>query len=194
MFNDLMENIEWFMIRTRMDEVLTLSLNHSRYVFRSLYAEYAITGSTQLIFRFEIGDAYLGAVSRWTTSAHWEKLASDILTGNWEVALEELDTPRETIDSRAHPPPPFSPDLYFLSVALHSLSFIHTHGLCTGLLSSALATLVVGHSSLTTGYLNPPACGSCATFPLLPFFLARHRLHKLLPDHDQIVSGTDCPP
>ncbi|KAM6496279.1 hypothetical protein JOM56_008985 [Amanita muscaria] len=28
------------------------------------YAEHAITGSTQTIFRFEIGDAYLGAVSR----------------------------------------------------------------------------------------------------------------------------------
>ena len=36
-----------------------------------------------------------------TTSAHWGKLASDILTGNWEVALEELNTLREAIDSRA---------------------------------------------------------------------------------------------
>ncbi|KIL57019.1 hypothetical protein M378DRAFT_16559 [Amanita muscaria Koide BX008] len=34
-------------------------------------------------------------------SAHWGKLASDILTGNWEVALEELNTLREAIDSRA---------------------------------------------------------------------------------------------
>ncbi|KIL57006.1 hypothetical protein M378DRAFT_16548 [Amanita muscaria Koide BX008] len=44
-------------------------------------------------------------------------LASDIVTGNWEVALEELITLRETIDSRPHPPPPFSPDLYFFTRA-----------------------------------------------------------------------------
>ncbi|KIL62678.1 hypothetical protein M378DRAFT_12735 [Amanita muscaria Koide BX008] len=96
------------------DEVLTLS---ESFLF---------------IFRFEIGDAYLGTVSRCTTSAHWGKLASDILTGNWEVALEELDTLRETIDSHVHPPPPFSPDLYFFT----------------------RATLMLGHSSLTPGYLN----------------------------------------
>lgn len=34
-------------------------------------------------------------------SAHWGKLASDILTGKWDVALEELNTLREAIDSRA---------------------------------------------------------------------------------------------
>jgi len=33
-------------------------------------------------------------------SAHWGKLASDILTGRWEVALEELNTLRDAIDSR----------------------------------------------------------------------------------------------
>jgi translation initiation factor 3 subunit E len=35
------------------------------------------------------------------TSAHWGKLASDILTGKWDVALEELNTLRELIDSRS---------------------------------------------------------------------------------------------
>ena len=35
------------------------------------------------------------------TSAHWGKLASDILTGKWDVALEELNTLRETLDARA---------------------------------------------------------------------------------------------
>jgi translation initiation factor 3 subunit E len=35
------------------------------------------------------------------TSAHWGKLASDILTGKWEVALEELNTLRDVIDSRS---------------------------------------------------------------------------------------------
>ncbi|KAG6820202.1 hypothetical protein H0H93_004052 [Arthromyces matolae] len=59
MFNDLMENIEWFFnmhdknkdgFLTK-DEVLTLS------------------ESLLFIFRFEIGDAYLGAVSRFMTNA-----------------------------------------------------------------------------------------------------------------------------
>lgn len=36
-----------------------------------------------------------------TTSAHWGKLASDILTGRWEVALEELNSLREIIDTRS---------------------------------------------------------------------------------------------
>ena len=35
------------------------------------------------------------------TSAHWGKLASDILTGRWDVALEELNTLRDAIDSRS---------------------------------------------------------------------------------------------
>jgi translation initiation factor 3 subunit E len=35
------------------------------------------------------------------TSAHWGKLASDILTGKWDVALEELNTLRDAIDSRS---------------------------------------------------------------------------------------------
>jgi translation initiation factor 3 subunit E len=34
-------------------------------------------------------------------SAHWGKLASDILTGKWEVALEELNTLRDLINSRS---------------------------------------------------------------------------------------------
>lgn len=34
-------------------------------------------------------------------SAHWGKLASDILTGRWDVALDELNTLREAIDSRS---------------------------------------------------------------------------------------------
>ncbi|KIL62674.1 hypothetical protein M378DRAFT_12732 [Amanita muscaria Koide BX008] len=58
-------------------------------------------------FQFSYGN-YNGAAdyisafspSMWT-EPHWGKLASDILTGNWEVALEELNTLREIIDSRA---------------------------------------------------------------------------------------------
>ena len=39
-------------------------------------------------------------------SAHWGKLACDILTGKWDVALEELNTLREAIDSRTPTIPP----------------------------------------------------------------------------------------
>jgi translation initiation factor 3 subunit E len=39
------------------------------------------------------------------TSAHWGKLASDILTGKWDVALEELNTLREALDARANAAP-----------------------------------------------------------------------------------------
>ena len=39
-------------------------------------------------------------------SAHWGKLACDILTGKWDVALEELNTLREAIDSRTSSLPP----------------------------------------------------------------------------------------
>lgn len=41
-----------------------------------------------------------------TISAHWGKLASDILTGKWDIALEELNSLREAIDSRS--PAPFA--------------------------------------------------------------------------------------
>jgi translation initiation factor 3 subunit E len=39
------------------------------------------------------------------TSAHWGKLAADILSGKWAVALEELNTMRDAVDARAGPLP-----------------------------------------------------------------------------------------
>ncbi|GAW04472.1 TBC-domain-containing protein [Lentinula edodes] len=70
MFNDLMENIEWFFnlhdknkdgFLTK-DEVLTVS---ESFLF---------------IFRFEVGDAYLGAVSRFMTNAfeYGDALLADV--------------------------------------------------------------------------------------------------------------------
>jgi translation initiation factor 3 subunit E len=41
-------------------------------------------------------------------SAHWGKLACDILTGKWDVALEELNTLREAVDARTPSHPAFS--------------------------------------------------------------------------------------
>ncbi|KZT21183.1 TBC-domain-containing protein [Neolentinus lepideus HHB14362 ss-1] len=80
MFNDLMENIEWFFnlhdknkdgYLTK-DEVLTLS------------------ESLLFIFRFEIGDAYLGAVSRFMTNAFEY---GDALLPQPEEKGEEDDAP-----------------------------------------------------------------------------------------------------
>ncbi|KIL57028.1 hypothetical protein M378DRAFT_133534 [Amanita muscaria Koide BX008] len=54
---------------------------------------------------------------------------------------------------------------------------------------------MAGHSSLTPGYLNTKqaSCAwilrTCATSPLLLFFLARRRLHKLPPEYDQYRLG-----
>ena len=77
MFNDLMENIEWFFnlhdknkdgFLTK-DEVLTLS--ESLLVRIPTRIPLSIVGliHSQFIFRFEVGDAYLGAVSRFMSNA-----------------------------------------------------------------------------------------------------------------------------
>jgi hypothetical protein len=75
-FNDLMENIEWFFnlhdknkdgYLTK-DEVLTLCESFLvRYNLCSV--QNALLTLCKFIFRFEIGDAYLGAVSRFMTNA-----------------------------------------------------------------------------------------------------------------------------
>ncbi|KAG6906926.1 hypothetical protein DXG01_011352 [Tephrocybe rancida] len=79
MFNDLMENIEWFFnmhdknkdgFLTK-DEVLTLSesfLVSDAFSF-SRPTPQLINFASQFIFRYEVGDAYLGAVSRFMTNA-----------------------------------------------------------------------------------------------------------------------------
>lgn len=76
MFNDLMENIEWFFnlhdknndgFLTR-DDVLTLSesllVRHSTELLIAF-----LMLKVQFIFRFEVGDAYLGAISRFMSNA-----------------------------------------------------------------------------------------------------------------------------
>lgn len=76
MFNDLMENIEWFFNLhdknkdgfLSKDEVLTLC--ESLLVSAgSLERPFWFSCVPQFIFRFEIGDAYLGAVSRFMSNA-----------------------------------------------------------------------------------------------------------------------------
>ncbi|KAJ7590918.1 eukaryotic translation initiation factor 3 subunit 6 [Mycena floridula] len=62
-----------------------------------LYSVGNYSGATDHLYHFRI----LSTDIELTTSAHWGKLASDILTGKWEVALEELNALREVIDSRS---------------------------------------------------------------------------------------------
>ena len=63
--------------------------------FQYTYGNY--TGAADYLYHFRV----LSTDNDLNTSAHWGKLASDILTGKWEVALEELNTLRDAIDSRS---------------------------------------------------------------------------------------------
>ena len=63
--------------------------------FQYSYGNYS--GAADYLYHFRV----LSTDNDLNTSAHWGKLASDILTGRWDVALEELNTLREAIDSRS---------------------------------------------------------------------------------------------
>ncbi|KAF8491151.1 eIF3 subunit 6 N terminal domain-containing protein [Russula emetica] len=63
--------------------------------FQYTYGNYS--GAADYLYHFRV----LSTDTDLNTSAHWGKLASDILTGKWDVALEELNTLRETLDTRA---------------------------------------------------------------------------------------------
>ncbi|KAF8266298.1 eIF3 subunit 6 N terminal domain-containing protein [Lactarius quietus] len=63
--------------------------------FQYTYGNYS--GAADYLYHFRV----LSTDADLNTSAHWGKLASDILTGKWDVALEELNTLRDTLDARA---------------------------------------------------------------------------------------------
>jgi len=63
--------------------------------FQYTYGNYS--GAADYLYHFRV----LSTDTDLNTSAHWGKFASDILTGKWDVALEELNTLRETLDARA---------------------------------------------------------------------------------------------
>lgn len=70
--------------------------------FQYSYGNYS--GAADYLYHFRV----LSTDPDLTMSAHWGKLASDILTGKWDVALEELNTLREAIDSRSPSVPQFT--------------------------------------------------------------------------------------
>ncbi|KAH8092240.1 eukaryotic translation initiation factor 3 subunit 6 [Cristinia sonorae] len=68
--------------------------------FQYTYGNYS--GAADYLYHFRV----LSTDPDLNISSHWGKLASDILTGKWDVALEELNTLREAIDSRTPSLPP----------------------------------------------------------------------------------------
>ena len=62
--------------------------------FQYMYGNYS--GAADYLYHFCV----LSTNNDLNTSAHQGKLTSDILTGKWEVALEELNTLCNMIDSR----------------------------------------------------------------------------------------------
>ncbi|KAL4062111.1 eIF3 subunit 6 N terminal domain-containing protein [Scleroderma citrinum] len=63
--------------------------------FQYTYGNYS--GAADYLYHFRV----LSTNNELNTSAHWGKLASDILTGKWDTALEELNTLRDIVDSRS---------------------------------------------------------------------------------------------
>ncbi|KAI0031370.1 eukaryotic translation initiation factor 3 subunit 6 [Vararia minispora EC-137] len=77
---------------------VTLEQIHALYNFGQFQYSYGnYSGAADYLYHFRV----LSTDNELNTSASWGKLASDILTGKWDTALEELNTLRETIDSRA---------------------------------------------------------------------------------------------
>lgn len=119
MFNDLMENIEWFFNMhdknkdgyLTKDEVLTLSesfLVRDSPPFPILCCW--LSSDAQFIFRYELGDAYLGAVSRFMSNAfeYGDALLPQAAEGEHPHGNENKDgdgdgegelTPRQRIES-----------------------------------------------------------------------------------------------
>ncbi|KAH8832549.1 eukaryotic translation initiation factor 3, subunit 6 [Flagelloscypha sp. PMI_526] len=77
---------------------LTLDQIRALYNFGQFQYSYGnYSGAADYLYHFRV----LSTDNDLNTSAHWGKLASDILTGKWDTALEELNTLRDVVDSRA---------------------------------------------------------------------------------------------
>ncbi|VDC07744.1 unnamed protein product [Peniophora sp. CBMAI 1063] len=66
--------------------------------FQYSYGNYS--GAADYLYHFRV----LSTDAEKNLSASWGKLASDILTGKWDTALEELANLRDTLDARAAAP------------------------------------------------------------------------------------------
>ncbi|KAF5317716.1 hypothetical protein D9619_012597 [Psilocybe cf. subviscida] len=79
---------------------VTLDQINALYTFGQFQYSYGnYPGAADYLYHFRV----LSTDPELTTSAHWGKLASDILVGRWDVALEELNTLRDALDARSAP-------------------------------------------------------------------------------------------
>lgn len=77
---------------------ITLQHINALYTFGQFQYTYGnYSGAADYLYHFRV----LSTDNELNTSAHWGKLASDILTGKWDTALEELNTLRDVVDSRS---------------------------------------------------------------------------------------------
>ncbi|RPD60987.1 eukaryotic translation initiation factor 3 subunit 6 [Lentinus tigrinus ALCF2SS1-7] len=81
-------------------EQITALYNFGKFQYS--YGNYS--GAADYLYHFRV----LSTDPDLTISAHWGKLACDILTGKWDVALEELNTLRDAIDARTPSMPQFA--------------------------------------------------------------------------------------
>ncbi|KAG7446065.1 eukaryotic translation initiation factor 3 subunit 6 [Guyanagaster necrorhizus] len=77
-------------------EQITALYNFGKFQYS--YGNYS--GAADYLYHFRV----LSTDNDLNMSAHWGKLASDILVARWEIALEELNGLRELIDSRSPAP------------------------------------------------------------------------------------------
>ncbi|KAF8610410.1 eukaryotic translation initiation factor 3, subunit 6 [Ceratobasidium sp. AG-I] len=95
---DKMQNLQYL----KDNHNLTLEQITSLYNFGQFqYTTGNYSGASDYLYHFRI----LSTNPDLLLSAHWGKLSSDILTGAWDRALEELSSLRETLDSRSVPTP-----------------------------------------------------------------------------------------
>lgn len=73
-------------------EQITALYNFGKFQYS--YGNYS--GAADYLYHFRV----LSTDNDLNLSAHWGKLSSDILTGRWDIALEELNTLRDAIDTR----------------------------------------------------------------------------------------------
>jgi translation initiation factor 3 subunit E len=80
---------------------VTLEQIKALYTFGKFQYSYGnYSGAADYLYHFRV----LSTDNDLNISAHWGKLASDILVGRWDIALEELNSLRELIDSRSPMP------------------------------------------------------------------------------------------
>ncbi|CED85186.1 eukaryotic translation initiation factor 3 subunit 6 [Phaffia rhodozyma] len=91
---DKEQNMAWLKENYQLTQDNILSLYHFGQ-FQFTYGDYA--GSSQYLYHFLV----LSTDQDVNLSAHWGKLASDILTGSWDEALKQVGEIKDLVDSRS---------------------------------------------------------------------------------------------